>query len=77
MSRTEARTIVENVTDKTAGENLKKIKNLRENEFPLLIDESIDTSIIKHLALIARLVNTNFEVENTFVIAIPIIDCSA
>ncbi|CAH1977514.1 unnamed protein product [Acanthoscelides obtectus] len=75
MSRTKARAIVVNVTGKTAEENL--IKNLRENEFALLVDESTDKSTIKHLALIARLVNTNYEVEDKFLTVIPITDGSA
>lgn len=39
MSRTKARSIVVNVTGKTAEENLTK--KLRENEFALLVDASM------------------------------------
>ncbi|CAG9793241.1 unnamed protein product [Diatraea saccharalis] len=75
MSRTKARAIVVNVIGKTAEENL--IKNLREKEFALLVDESTDKSAIKHLALIARLVNTNYEVGDKFLTVIPITNGSA
>lgn len=63
------------MTGKTAEENL--IKNLRENEFALLVDESTDKSAIKHVALIPRPVNTNYEVEVKFLPVIPITDGSA
>ncbi|CAG4940747.1 unnamed protein product [Parnassius apollo] len=75
MSRTKARAIVVNVTGKTAEENL--MQNLKENYFSLLVDESTDKSAIKHLALIARVVNTNYEVEDKFLTLIPITEGSA
>lgn len=53
------------------------IKKFRDNDFSLLVDESSDKSTIKHLALIARIVNTNYEVDAKFLTLIPITDGSA
>ncbi|XP_026465882.1 uncharacterized protein LOC113369316 [Ctenocephalides felis] len=71
MSRTKARSVIVNVTEKTSEEKL------RENEFALLVDESTDKSAIKHLALITRIVNANYEVEDKFLTLIAITDGSA
>lgn len=62
MSRTKTRAIIVNVTGETAQKNL--IENLRENNFSLLVDESTDKSTIKHLALIVRTEDDNFQVED-------------
>ncbi|GBP28215.1 hypothetical protein EVAR_19063_1 [Eumeta japonica] len=74
VSRPKARATILNVTEKTGEENL--IKNLRENDFALLVDESTDKSIIKYLASIARIVNTNYEVEDKCLTVISITDGS-
>ncbi|CAH2100904.1 unnamed protein product [Euphydryas editha] len=75
MSRTKARAIIVNVIGETAQKNL--IENLRENNFSLLVDESPDKSTIKHLALIVRTVDDNFQVEDRFLTLIPIEDGTA
>lgn len=75
MSRTKARAIIVNVTGETAEENL--VEKLQNNNFAILVDESTDKSTIKHLALVVRTVNSDFQVEDRFLALIPVEDGTA
>lgn len=73
--KTKSEAIIKNVIRKVEKNNL--ILCLRNNYFSIIADESTDRSIIKHMALVARVVNSDFTTSNYFLSLIPIHSANA
>lgn len=72
--RTKTTAIVNNVTGSFSFETTLKLLNT--NKFSLIVDESTDTGVIKHLSLVARLCTLHV-VEDIFLGLIPVPDGTA
>ncbi|XP_018403791.1 PREDICTED: uncharacterized protein LOC108780510, partial [Cyphomyrmex costatus] len=73
-SRTKCTQLIKDVSGQKAFEEI--ITKLKIHKFSLIVDESTDHNCVKHLAIIARF-SQNFEINDTFVTLLPIVDSSA
>lgn len=73
--KTKSEAIMKNVVGQV--EKNKLILCLQNNYFSIIADESTDRSVIKHMALVARVVNSNFTTSDYFLSLIPIQSATA
>lgn len=77
-SRTKSTALVTNVIGVASSSSL--IKDLRENKFSIILDESTDRATIKHLAVVARIVkctDKKLTVRDEFVTLIEVRDATS
>lgn len=68
--RTKTESIVTNVIGAVGNNNV--IELMKKNKFSIILDESTDRSTIKHMAVIARIVDPNLLVRDEFVTLIEV-----
>lgn len=68
--RTKTESIVTNVIGSVSSSSI--IELMKKNKFAIIIDESTDRSTIKHMAVIARIVDGNLLVRDEFVTLIEV-----
>ncbi|KYN29921.1 hypothetical protein ALC57_00622 [Trachymyrmex cornetzi] len=73
-NRTKCTQLIKDVIGQKAFEEI--IAKLKIHKFSLIVDESTDHNCVKHLAIIARF-SENFEINDTFVTLLPIVDGSS
>lgn len=73
--RTKCAAIVKNVLGEQSREELCEL--LRQETFSLLVDESTDRGTIKHLSLVAKVVNQDGNVIEALLALVPVGDASA
>jgi len=69
-AKTKAECLIKNVIGET--EKLKLISYLKNNNFLLIVDESTDRSCTKHMTLVCRTVNDNFNSNDYFLTLISL-----
>lgn len=73
--RTKATAITKNVLGSERFEELVCL--LQKNKFSIIIDESTDKSCVKQMAIVARVVSNNFNIEDSFLGLLEVTDASA
>jgi len=77
-SRTKSTALVTNFIGVASSSSL--IKDLRENKFSIILDESTDRATVKHLAVVARIVkctDKKLTVRDEFVTLIEVRDATS
>lgn len=69
-AKTKAESVMKNVIGET--EKLQLISYLKDNNFSLIVDGSTDRSYTKHMALVCRIVDDNFNSNDYFLTLIPL-----
>ncbi|KAH8027920.1 hypothetical protein HPB51_011150 [Rhipicephalus microplus] len=73
--RTKCTAIVKNVLGEQSRQDICEL--LRRQKFSLLVDESTDMGTVKHLSLVARVMNANGDVVDAFLDLVPVSDGTA
>lgn len=73
--RTKCTAIVKNVLGEQSRQDICEL--LRRQKFSLLVDESTDKGTVKHLSLVARVMNANGDVVDAFLDLVPVSDGTA
>ncbi|XP_075543858.1 zinc finger BED domain-containing protein 5-like [Dermacentor variabilis] len=73
--RTKCAAIIKNVLGEESREELCEL--LRTQKFSLLVDESTDKATVKHLSLVARVMNADGGIMDAFLDLVPVSDATA
>nr|XP_050051083.1 uncharacterized protein LOC126547226 [Dermacentor andersoni] len=73
--RTKCAAIIKNVLGEESREELCEL--LRTQKFSLLVDESTDKATVKHLSLVARVMNADGGIMDAFFDLVPVSDATA
>ncbi|KAL1478592.1 hypothetical protein MTO96_034971 [Rhipicephalus appendiculatus] len=73
--RTKCVAIIKNVLGEQSRQEI--VECLRKQKFSLLVDESTDKGTVKHLSLVARVMNDNGDVVDAFLDLVPVSDATA